>query len=744
MHRSFSSSRHLALPISLVFAPAFGAPVDALTAHFVPAANQCGGSWTLTSMPAVEAPTIAADALYYNAPYASLSGDVTMAAQNQILTADAVHYDEVSQVANAQGAASLQIATEQEHGIVLHADALAVKVDTKDVSARSSAFASTSQGVHGTAASLEKRGNVYDLTDVVFSTCAPDKRHWQIEAKQLVLDEDTRRARAYSAKFRVKDVPILALPYLDVPLDDARASGFLIPSAGFNSTDGLQVSVPYYLNLAPNYDATLTTHIHTQKNPMLQGQFRHLSRYGQGEVNASYLPNDATYQGKDRARVSITHTAQMQGETLGLDGVNLEAGGQYLYVTDGQFADALGALHEANRLHLPRNIYARATKTTTNHALAIQAKTEGYQSLPAKHADGTPILDKDRPYARLPEVTTHYHTPNLGGFGVSAAQGIAYFKKSIKDASEPEQSGGRIYHKVQADYPLYFGHNYAIPSLSATHILTRYDQKSLDDQNLKKENGTFSQTGGSFSITGGTMRTLGQASLYPKLFYTRAYNKTQARAPIFDSQDAPLTLESLYQNQAYLGHDRPSDLHAVTLGTDIIYRDLEGALAHRHLLDAHSHLPRDTTALSLSAHLAGNTHLDAKTILADGSFDVGTIFARQRVGKYDTALGFVTRNARSGQSQARLVSFGGSAPIAPWASLLAQGEYDLIHKRAGIMTFGLEVDDCCIGAGVYVRRAYDELDPTQKPDHAIMAQIRLSADPDKERLKRFILDKLWF
>src|SRR5699024_7388954 len=148
----------------------------------------------------------------------------------------------------------------------------------------------------------------YELEKVMFSTCPPTDRKWQIEAQQIDIDTDSGRGEAYDATFRLGNVPVLYLPYFNFPVDDRRSSGLLTPSARIDSDSGLKLSVPYYLNLAPQYDATITTDVYTNRNPMIAGEMRYLTEnYGQGQLTTAYMPKDKKYDDEDRAGVFYSH-----------------------------------------------------------------------------------------------------------------------------------------------------------------------------------------------------------------------------------------------------------------------------------------------------------------------------------------------------------------------------------------------------------------------------------------------------
>lgn len=142
---------------------------------------------------------------------------------------------------------------------------------------------------------------VYDKTKMVlkkatYTTCAPCQKTWVLKADNVDLNKKTGRGRARHARLYVYIFPIFYMPYLDFPIDDRRQTGFLFPSYGSSNRSGLEIGAPFYWNIAPNYDATLTPTLYSQRGLELKGQFRYLLPNNQGELDGSILPNDRKYR----------------------------------------------------------------------------------------------------------------------------------------------------------------------------------------------------------------------------------------------------------------------------------------------------------------------------------------------------------------------------------------------------------------------------------------------------------------
>ncbi|MBY5269121.1 LPS-assembly protein LptD [Spiribacter salinus] len=151
---------------------------------------------------------------------------------------------------------------------------------------------------------------------VTLSTCMPDNELWRLDARQATVNTDTRQGRARHSVLSIADVPVFYTPYLPFPIGEERMSGLLAPTLGQSDRNGTTVALPWYWNIAPNQDATITPTVYGKRGVLLGTQYRYLHERGQGEINASYLPNDDRF-GDDRWAIDQTHDWQMGNAVRG-------------------------------------------------------------------------------------------------------------------------------------------------------------------------------------------------------------------------------------------------------------------------------------------------------------------------------------------------------------------------------------------------------------------------------------------
>ena len=760
----------------------------------------------LNGIPNNQAPLFAeSDYGYYdNVDYAELSGNVIVDQGTQHIEADKIIIDLNNNVAAAQGkvmftdqatgngnpssipsqAGNVQNSRPYNNiqnnttsltdkaskgGLIGVADSLNYNTETGQSTANDVAFASVELQAHGYAKRLNRPNETqYELDEVMFSTCPPTNRKWQFDAKSIDLDTETGRGEAYNTTFRIADVPVFYLPYFNFPIDDRRSSGFLLPNASISSESGLEVDVPYYFNLAPNYDATLNTHVYTNRNPMLSGEFRYLTEdYGEGIFNGSYLPNDKKYDGEDRSSLFYDHYWASKSIP------RLSGNAKYSYVSDADYLNDFDTLGLSdNTLNLPR----RARVNYYNDYVNGELKVETFQTLDAITNNGQPLQDKDKPYSRLPQLTLDYRLPWAKSFDITGVSDTAYFKKSIDDGSENEKSGTRIYNKLSAVYPMEKSWGYIKPKLSLQHLYTSYDEDSLADNDLNKDDGSqsvfvpqasidaglhFYQAGSPFGAFDDTLG--GYRLLSPRLKYTYSPYKDQNEIPNFNTRIASINYEQLFSDSWFLGHDRLQDLHAFTPGINYRYIDatgvtrFDGSIAEQFYIDD-GRVTLDDEKPVLTSSSSGmvwdtstqpynNVWIDMSGALTN-NYDLNYITTELRYQPSDSSLfnvGFVKRMRDENTDQLPLSAFTASAvfPINNNWRVLAQGQYDYNRDKMLDSLIGVDYEDCCFGFAVYGRRYYNDLNIKDKPTQAIMAEIRLSGlGSGSSRLTRLLSDKV--
>ncbi len=729
-----------------------------------------------------------ADYGYYdNLSYIELSGDVKVIQGGQYIEADKLVFDTNQGIGQAQGdvlftdsasfldtdtttnTSATTTDTQNNNGLIGIAEHLAYKSDGQ-ATAQNVAFASIPMQAHGYAKQLNHpEENLYQLDKVIFSTCPPNDRKWQMEAQQIDLDTETGRGEAFDTTFRLGNVPIFYLPYFNFPIDSRRSSGFLLPRASIDTQSGVKVSVPYYFNIAPNYDATLTTQVFSNRNPMLTGEFRYLTEhYGQGELTASYLPHDKQYHHKDRQGIFFQHNWASS------DIAHLTANAVYNYVSDSKYLDDFDDLGTTNSdINLPR----RAEVNYYNDYLSGQLRVETFQTLDAVDSDGNPVLDKDKPYSRLPQLAIDYRLPWFNNLNITGTHNSAYFKKSINDGSENEKSGVRVYNQLSASYPLQRSWGYITPSVSLQHLYTAYDETSRLDNNIAKDDIsqsvfvpkysidaglTFFQSGSPFQWFDDSLG--GYQLLSPRLKYVYAPYRDQNNVPNFNTRIASINYSQLFADSWFLGYDRLADNHSITPGINYRYIDAMGVTRYDASIGQQIYL--DDARVTLSANAPTFTGSNSGIVWNSSAqpyqnfwFDfngalkpnndlnfITTQIRYQPTPRSLFNLGYIQRHSNTLTNQSALSAITASTvfPINDKWRLLAQGQYDSRNHKMIDSFIGVDYEDCCYGFSIYGRSYYNDLNVDKDPTRAIMAEFRINGfgSNSDSRMTRILSNKI--
>ncbi len=160
---------------------------------------------------------------------------------------------------------------------------------------------------------------VLDLERVRYTACPPGNDDWEIKAQKISLDQESSTGTARDVRLDFKGVPIMYSPWLSFPVGDQRKSGLLFPAFGSGGKNGTQVMVPWYWNIAPNYDATFTSRWYSARGFRIDPEFRYLTERSHGVLEAQYLPHDEEldksrgyYYFKERDAVRAAHAFPRQ------------------------------------------------------------------------------------------------------------------------------------------------------------------------------------------------------------------------------------------------------------------------------------------------------------------------------------------------------------------------------------------------------------------------------------------------
>ena len=395
---------------------------------------------------------------------------------------------------------------------------------------------------------------------------------WILSTRRLDLNFAANEGRAEGAVLRFLGVPILAAPTLSFPLNDQRKSGWLPPNVNLDSRSGLGVSVPYYWNIAPNRDATLTPRILARRGVAADVEWRYLEPQHEGLLGLDALPHDRSY-GHSRWAWRAEHRTQWDG------GSGVPA---WLADTRVQWKAARVSDDDWWK-DFPRGV-ASLTPRLLGQSLALERSLQGWGASGqayARLAHWQVLQSTDAivsPYQRSPQLGLRLGADAAGGWKASLESEFNRFTLARTDAASAHLPEGWRWHGVASLERPWRGEGWWVqPSLS---LHSAYYQTQTQGQ------GSAWRSLPSFSLDAGATferqtvflgRSLRQV-LEPRIRYARTPFRDQSQLPNYDSAGKDFNLTSIYSDNAWSGVDRISDSHQLTLGaTTRMFRDSDGA-----------------------------------------------------------------------------------------------------------------------------------------------------------------------
>lgn len=382
--------------------------------------------------------------------------------------------------------------------------------------------------------------------DITFTTCPPGDRTWDLQADELEIDRDTGTGVTRHTKLRLGGVPVLYSPYLDFPIDGRRKSGFLVPSIGNGSKTGFTLTVPYYFNLAPNLDLTLSPRLMTERGLMLRGDFRYLTEGHRGQLDAELLPRDAKDEDKTRGAVHFTDSGILApGWSTDLN-IN--------YVSDDTYLEDFG---NSLQLSSVRNLERRGDLVYQNQDFYFRGRLLDFQTVESD------VPEVDRPYSRLPQLLVQYDRPQIWS---SLDIGIGGEYDNFYHASLVH--GQRFSVRPYLSWPLRESYGHLKPTLILNHSSYALVNEAAGKPSSPAHTIPTASLDAAlvferpWNVFGAHLIQ----TLEPRLFYLYTPYRDQRDTPVFDSAELDPSFANLFRENRFTGRDRIGDANQITLG----------------------------------------------------------------------------------------------------------------------------------------------------------------------------------
>lgn len=602
---------------------------------------------------------------------------------------DFLRYNQEFGRIEAEGGVRLERGTDRFFGPRLRYDTLG---DT-GVFDRPSFILNRDQTARGGGERLEFLGkNRLLLNQGHYTSCAPGKEDWRIEAGEIELDYDTEQGKAKDMRLRFLDTTIFALPFASFPLENRRKSGFLTPYYSQSTRRGVELGVPYYWNIAPEYDLTLTPAHMSKRGEQLKSQLRYLNRDFTGEARLEYMPKDRELD-RSRSAFSLLHEHRFRPNLTGRLDYNRVSDDRYLV----DFASQVRAVSVS---HLQREGSLTYSSGMGGLAYTVVGRLHSYQTLQ------DPLAPVAIPYDRLPQVNLYATRNDLGGVMDFGATG-----EYVRFAHPTLVEGTRVSFNPTLAAPLLAPGYFLTPKVglrTTNYHLTRTapgqpGRQSVNVPWMSADAGLIFER--EASLFGDKLTQ----TLEPRAYYLYVPFRAQDQIPLFDTALADFNYANLFSENRFAGGDRFGDANQVTLALTSRMLNASGQELFRATVGQRYFFKNERVALTAATPLRS---VDSSDILAsvggrflrDWTFD-GTVqysTRESRAERYGAQLRYspeiakvINASYRFNRDQLRQVDVSGQWPVAPGWYAVGRYNYSFRDGRMLEGLGGLEYNGGC-------------------------------------------------
>jgi LPS-assembly protein len=641
---------------------------------------------------------------------AEFSENVEIRQQNKRFTTERALYDRTESTFDFEGRVTYSDGELTVFGEDAHFDSNAGEVNFGNAG-----FEMPLRPARGSASSIEisDATDTVSLRDMIFTTCPIEQMAWQIVANDVEFKAADGVGTARGMRLKFRGMPILYAPYFTFPLNDERKSGFLTPDFSDRDRTGLYIAVPYYFNLAPNFDLTLEPRYLSKRGVQISNQFRYLMPRSIGQLNYEFLPDDSAAD-RSRSYLNLQHKTGF--------GSHWELNAGIEEVSDSAYFDDLGtSLSVTSQTHLNRFVdlgyYASRW--------SLMSRFQNYQTIDPL------IVDADQPYERVPQFLFE------GNWG----QQIVHFDAETELVNFDRDIGttGWRFDSTQ-ELSLQFARSgmYLTPALAWRQTNYWLDEPAPGtEQELSRGLPIASLDMGMTLERSLRKRPNFTQTLEPRMLYVSVPFEDQSALPVFDTIMPDFNLIQLFRKYQYVGPDRINDTDQLSIGVTTRLVDsrsgqrlLIATLGQtRYLKPQRVTLPDETPSDARQSDYVAELSVNMKRAW---SVDLGyqwnsetssTARAETRFEyrpQEDRLFGFGYRFRRDTLEQGDVSMVW---PVTQRWRIIGRYSYSLLEKAPLEQFLGWEYDACCWRLRVVGRQYVSRR--TGETDSAISLQLEL-------------------
>ncbi|MEG1712610.1 MAG: LPS assembly protein LptD [Citrobacter sp.] len=444
-------------------------------------------------------------------------------------------------------------------------------LNTKDTNVWEGDYQMVGRQGRGKADLMKQRGeNRYTiLENGTFTSCLPGSDTWSVVGSEVIHDREEQVAEIWNARFKLGPVPVFYSPYMQLPVGDKRRSGFLIPNAKYSTNNYFEFYLPYYWNIAPNMDATITPHyMHRRGGMMWENEFRYLSQAGSGLMEFDYLNSDKVYEDEhpkdDNSRRWLFYW-QHSGVMDQVWRFNVD----YTKVSDTSYFNDFD------------NKYGSSTDGYATQKFSVGYAVQNFDATVSTKQFQVFDAANSNSYSAQPQLDVNYYQNDVGPFDTRIYGQAVHFVNT--NDNMPEAT--RVHLEPTINLPL--SNDWGSINTEAKLLATHYQQTNLDwynnnPSNVNKLDDSANRVMPQFKVDGKMvferdMQMLAPGytqTLEPRAQYLYVPYRDQSHIYNYDSSLLQADYSGLFRDRTYGGLDRIASANQVTTGvTSRVYDD---------------------------------------------------------------------------------------------------------------------------------------------------------------------------
>lgn len=434
-------------------------------------------------------------------------------------------------------------------------------LNTKDTNVWEGDYQMVGRQGRGKADLMKQRGeNRYTiLENGSFTSCLPGSNTWSVVGSEVIHDREEQVAEIWNARFKLGPVPVFYSPYLQLPVGDKRRSGFLIPNAKYSTSNYFEFYLPYYWNIAPNMDATITPHyIHKRGNVMWENEFRYLTQAGTGLMELDYLPSDKVFQ-DEHPTEGDKHRWMYYWRHAGVMDQVWRFNVDYTKVSDPYYFNDFDSK------------YGSSTDGYATQKFSVGYAIENFNATVSTKQFQVFSSQNTSTYGAEPQLDVNWYQNDVGPFDTRVYAQAVHFVNTNSDMPEAT----RVHLEPTINLPL--SNNWSSLNTEAKLMATHYQQKNVDwynnrygtdlDESVNRVLPQFKMDGKLiFERDMGLLADGYTQTLEPRMQYLYVPYRDQSKIQNYDSAFLQSDYSGLFRDRTYGGLDRIASANQLTTG----------------------------------------------------------------------------------------------------------------------------------------------------------------------------------